>query len=102
MARTMAVPALCVSLVAPACASTGYEDESQPPIAGAGHCEAEAARHLTGETASQGLAAEAMQLSGARELRWIPPDSAVTMDYRPARLNIEYGRDMIVSTIRCG
>ncbi len=43
-----------------------------------------------------------MELSGAREFRWIPPNSAVTMDYRSTRLNVEYDENTVVTAIRCG
>lgn len=74
----------------------------EPPIAEAGACDATAAQHLVGETATQSLAASAVQLTGARELRWIPENSAVTMDYRTTRLNIEFDSNRIITAIRCG
>lgn len=73
-----------------------------PPASGAGPCNAAAAQHLVGETATQNLASAAMQVTGAREFRWIPEGSAVTMDYRPTRLNIEYDGNSTVTAIRCG
>ncbi|MFN2259627.1 MAG: I78 family peptidase inhibitor [Parasphingopyxis sp.] len=68
----------------------------------AGSCDAEATSGLVGEQVSSELGQRAMRLSGADSLRWIPPDSAVTMDYRPDRLNIEYDRENRVTGIRCG
>lgn len=64
-------------------------------------CDAEAAQHLIGEQASEELGDEALHWTGARDLRWIAPDSAVTLDYRPDRLNIEYDRDGWVLDIKC-
>lgn len=90
--------AAVLGLGATACATTAGE----PPVAGAGSCGAEAAQELVGRQATQELAAEAMRLTGAETLRWIPEGSAVTMDYRPGRLNIEYDAGMSVTTIRCG
>lgn len=87
------------ALATMACATPG---EEPPPVAGAGPCDAEAAQGLVGQQASQALGAEAMRLSGAGQLRWIPPRTAVTMDYRPNRLNVEYDDDNIVTRIRCG
>jgi hypothetical protein len=43
-----------------------------------------------------------MRLSGGRELRWIAPNSSVTMDFRPTRLNIEYDETRNVTALRCG
>jgi hypothetical protein len=65
-------------------------------------CRAESAQHLVGRPASQELGAEAMRLSGAGALRWIPHDGVVTMDFRTDRLNIELDRVNKVVAIRCG
>lgn len=92
---------LILAMLATACAPSSVP-ETMPPEAGAGPCNAEAAVDLTGELASQERAAEAMRLTGAREFRWIPLDSAVTMDYRPARLNVELDQNNVMRTFRCG
>ncbi len=86
---------------ATACAGTVSEADT-PPVAGEGPCDAVPAQALVGQPASQTLGAETMRLSGATEFRWIPPDSAVTMDYRSTRLNVEYDRSNVVTAIRCG
>jgi hypothetical protein len=87
----------------------GYDGSWMPPAgetaprpAGEGPCDAALAQGLIGQQISESLGAEAMRLSGARELRWIAPNSAVTMDFRPTRLNIEYDEDRAVAAIRCG
>ncbi|MEM8696646.1 MAG: I78 family peptidase inhibitor [Pseudomonadota bacterium] len=87
-----------MSLSAAGCATVTDE----PPMAGAGSCDADASQALVGQMANQDLAAMAMRQSGAGVLRWIPPDSAVTMDFREDRLNISYDRGLIVTAIRCG
>ncbi|MCC5990942.1 MAG: hypothetical protein JJT99_00315 [Rhodobacteraceae bacterium] len=38
----------------------------------------------------------------ASTTRIIGPDTAVTMDYRPERLNIEHDKDDIITRIYCG
>ena len=98
MKRTASIAALLGAGLVAACATMAGE----PPAAGVGPCDASAAQELVGEPASQELAAEAMRLSGAQSFRWIPEGSAVTMDYRPDRLNVEYNRDNVVTEIRCG
>jgi len=75
---------------------------TEPPMAGAGPCDADAAQYLIGETVTQNLASTALRVTGARDFRWIPENSAVTMDYRPTRLNIEFDVNRVVTTIRCG
>lgn len=99
MIRASVAGFLALASVA-ACAT--LSDEDAPPMAGDGPCDANRAQGLVGQSASQSLASEAMRLSGAREFRWIPPNSAVTMDYRPTRLNVEYDEASRVTAIRCG
>lgn len=65
-------------------------------------CKAEPAQHLVGRQASQELGAEAMRLSGAGTLRWIPHGGVVTMDYRVDRLNIDLDTTNKVVRIHCG
>ena len=79
------------------CATT--DPESPPQLRS---CDASRLGDLTGRPASQQLGAEAVRRSGARALRWIRPGDAVTMDYRPDRLNIEIGSDGRIKQIRCG
>lgn len=56
----------------------------------------------SGETVTQDLGASAIRLTGAEMLRWIPPNRAVAMDYRPNRLNIKYNENSAMTAIRCG
>lgn len=92
---------LAAAALVSGCAAT-MDQGGEPPLAGGGPCDADAAQQLVGGTADVELAERAMALSGAREFRWIPPNSAVTMDYRPTRLNVEYDEDSVVTAIRCG
>jgi len=85
-----------------AASTVGPADAAEPQIAGDGPCDAAAADGLIGEPASRQLAVEAMRLSGARAFRWIPVDSAVTMDYSPNRLNVELDENSVMRTFRCG
>lgn len=66
------------------------------------HCKTEATRPLVGRPATQALGAEALRLSGVRELRWIRPGDMVTMDYRTDRLNIHLDGQGRVQRIDCG
>ena len=101
LATTVAMT-LAIATLSAGCATTAMDGAERVPMAGAGECDAEATQTLRGQQATQALGAEAMRLSGARSLRWIPPNSAVTMDFRPDRLNIEYDEAMGVTAIRCG
>lgn len=86
------------------CAAVPPEDVEDVPVHGetGRTCNAEPAQGLIGRVATQELGGEAMRLSGAGALRWIPKDGMVTMDYREDRLNIELDGENRVTKIRCG
>jgi hypothetical protein len=88
-------------MLAGACVSMAPPPPPGPPPAG-GTCNAARAQGLIGRAATAQLGTEALRLTGARDLRWIGPDMAVTMDYREDRLNIETDAQNRVRTIRCG
>jgi len=57
---------------------------------------------FVGRTVSAELGAELLKKSGAKTLRWGPPDSAMTMDFRADRLTVSYDRDNKVTSASCG
>ena len=79
-------------------------DAENPPVAGAsGHrCDASPAQGLVGRQATTELGTRALELTGARTIRWIQPGQAVTMDYRADRLNIKLDAQNRVEGITCG
>lgn len=95
----LALAALGLSLSA---CTTMTGDGIDPPAMGNGECDAGAAQGLVGETASAETGQQALSLTGARQLRWGPPDTAFTMDYRPDRLNVIYDRAMTITQVTCG
>ena len=97
-----ALPAALIVLPLAACSATPPAGDTLPPPRAEGSCDAAAAQGHIGHTASQGMGAAILQDSGARTLRWGPPDSAWTMDYRPDRVNVRYDRDMKITAVTCG
>ncbi|WP_041685965.1 I78 family peptidase inhibitor [Erythrobacter litoralis] len=65
-------------------------------------CRSQPAQAFVGKMATAELGAQVHAETGARIFQWVPPDSAVTMDYRPDRVRVSYDRAMIVTNIRCG
>lgn len=57
---------------------------------------------LLGKAATPALVAEAQRLSGARAVRRVEPNSAVTMDYRVDRLNVHVDAQGSVERVDCG
>ena len=80
-----------------------YTTEKVPAAeAGGFECDAAPVQYAVGKHTSPALAQELMTKSGASTLRWIPPRTAVTMDYSAVRLNISYDDNMIINRVSCG
>lgn len=102
MTGKLALAALTLSVAG--CATPAAVEPPVPPRHdGSGEdCNAEAAQPLVGQTATNQLGADALRLTGARTIRWIQPGQAVTMDYRPDRLNIRLDAGNRVEAVSCG
>ena len=97
MHRTIPLLAL---LALPACATTG----SEPPASasGAGKCSNDGLEAFVGQKVTEALGAQLLAESGARNLRWGPPGSAMTMDFREDRLTVSYDDQMVMTRLSCG
>ncbi len=98
MRIALATPVLAMTVGA--CAGT----PAPAPIAAVeatATCDAEAAQYHIGHTASAQMGQAMLADSGARTLRWLPPRSAMTMDYRPDRLTVSYDDDMRITQVSC-
>lgn len=98
---------LALVLLMTGCASperkAPYTTEKIPmEKAGGFDCTAEPVQYAVGKKPSVALAKELMAKSGASILRWIPPRTAVTMDFNPVRLNISYDDNMVIDRVSCG
>ena len=91
-----------ILLATTACAANSANESGETSPTNGRKCDAGPAQSLLGRTASDALGAEAMRLSNAGKLRWIPEGGAVTMDYNESRLNIQLDRENKVVTINCG
>lgn len=70
-----------------------------PPVA---ECDAGPAQVHVGLVASAEAGELLLQITGARVMRWVPPRTAVTMDYRVDRLTVSYDDNMVIERISCG
>ena len=77
-------------------------DGPREPGAFAEECDARAGQRFVGEMASPETGERLLAATGARQLRWAPPRSALTMDYRVDRLTVEYDDEMKIIEVRCG
>lgn len=95
--------AIAAALPLAACTQERTPVESTPPPPEAEMtCKADAAQSFVGQTASSDVAAAVLKATGARALRWGPPRSAMTMDYRADRVNIMYDDAMKITQVTCG
>lgn len=72
------------------------------PVGGGGTCDASKVQGVMGQVLTEEMQRRALEASGARSLRVIPPNTAVTMDYRDDRLNIETDAAGKVIGVKCG
>ena len=96
-----------VALGLSACANSSQEAPyTTTPVteneAGGFECSAGPAQYALGQKTSVELAAQLMKKTGRKTLRWVPPRSAVTMDFRSDRLNIAYDDAMVITQVSCG
>jgi len=102
MNRMLPPAAVALALLA---GCTPAAQSAQPEPAGpapAGACEAAPAQVHMGHRATAEIGADLLRLSGARVLRWVPPRTAVTMDYRADRLTVSYDDNQTITRISCG
>ncbi len=95
--------ALAATTVLAGCATTGGEntpDQAATPASMT--CDAGPAQSHVGHDATAAMGAAILKDSGARTLRWGPPNSAWTMDYREDRVNVRYDEKMKITDVTCG
>ena len=90
--RSIAVLATSTILLAACQPDTAGKDLMNNPDA----CKASTYQSLIGTPV------DAADFSGHDAVRIIPPNSAVTMDYSPTRLNVDTDADGIILRIYCG
>ncbi|WP_347302158.1 I78 family peptidase inhibitor [Croceibacterium sp. TMG7-5b_MA50] len=65
-------------------------------------CDASGVQGLIGQKVDTAMGERLRKGTRAKDLRWAPPNSALTMDYRPDRLTVAYDEDMAITQITCG
>ncbi|SKB41268.1 I78 family peptidase inhibitor [Sphingopyxis flava] len=95
--------AIAAALPLAACAAGDVSTGSTPPPPTAEMtCNADAVQSYVGQTATAELGSVIRKATGARTLRWGPPRSAMTMDYRQDRVNVMYDDAYKITQISCG
>jgi len=88
---------LLASLALAGCVTEGPSPGPTPPVATEGACGAPGLQGLVGQN-RRALAT----IKFGTEVRIIEPNSAVTMDYRADRLNIELDAKGTITRVTCG
>ena len=83
------------------CSVTPPVDETPPVRDVQGTCQREPGQRFVGTTASGEVGREMLAATGATILRWVPPRTAVTMDFNPSRLTVGYDDDFVIRTLSC-
>jgi len=99
MKQLILIPPLAVSL---ACGGCVAAPEPAAPYRPAVECKPDALTAFTGQAASAETGVRILTASGARTLRWVPPRTAVTMDYRADRVTVSYDDNMVITRASCG
>ncbi|MDE2411848.1 MAG: hypothetical protein KGM18_08770 [Sphingomonadales bacterium] len=80
--------------------ATGGEGGSRPRPP-ANSCSAAPGQTFIGRTASATVGAELLAATHAHELRWVPPRSAITMEYKFGRLTVAYDDAYAIVSVSC-
>ena len=103
MSRLPAIFTLAAAATATAaCTTIPASDPVTQPEPVADQCDAGSAQSFVGRKADTATGTAIRDASGARILRWGPPNSAWTMDYRMDRVNVRYDEGMVITEITCG
>ena len=66
-----------------------------------GSCRPEPGQRFVGTRATGEAGQQLLAATGARTLRWVPPRTAVTMDFRADRLTVSYDDGMVITQVSC-
>ena len=92
-----------VAMLAPALAAcTTTPGPVGPARPGGGKCDAGQAQAIIGQAATGDLGQRLLDATGAKVLRWAPPRTALTMDFREDRLTVSYDDAMSITQVTCG
>jgi len=99
MRQFPALIALSVMSLLGGCVTT--QSANGPDVAGIPSCDASKGEAYIGRTVDAKIGEELQRITGARQFRWAPPRSAMTMDYQQDRLTVYYDDAMIITRLDC-
>ena len=91
--RNELLAAAAASLALGACTTTTLENN---------FCNAEPGQLFVGQKADGASGLAIRQATGADMVRWAPPRTAMTMEFREGRVTVGYDDAMIITSVACG
>ena len=88
------IPAIVAGALALAGCQTTYLENN--------FCNAEPGQLFVGQKADAASGLAIRQATGADTLRWVPPRTAVTMEFMQGRVTVAYDDAMTITRITCG
>ena len=88
----------CGAMALTACATVPADGEDRPP---ADTCRAEPGQAFLGQRATSESGAAIMAATRSTRLRWVPPRTAVTMEYAFGRVTVSYDDDYRITAVSC-
>lgn len=91
-----------LGLALAACATVPDEGARPPARTPDDTCRAEPGQRFIGQRASSEVGAAIMEATDSTRLRWVPPRTAVTMEYAYGRVTVSYDDDYRITRVSCG
>lgn len=83
------------------CAAALPPPEELPAHPVAADCKAEEGQRFIGQKATGEVGTQLLAATSAHVLRWVPPRTAITMDFRADRLTVRYDDDYVIRRVSC-
>jgi hypothetical protein len=101
--KTLSAAALGLGALAlAACTSSPpYTGMAPAPGTPQGECKAEPGQRFVGQIATGVVGQQLRAATGAQVIRWVPPRTAVTMDFRADRVTVSYDDAMVIERVAC-
>ena len=96
------VPAASASSTETATGRPMSETPSPSPAVSPSPCGADKAARFVGKIATPDVRAQTIEAVGHNRIRWIGPDTVVTMDFSESRLNMSLDADNRITGAKCG
>jgi len=91
------IPSLAIAALLTSCTATPPPADEAPPVRDIkGTCQREPGQRFVGMKASGEVGSEMLAATGAKILRWVPPRTAVTMDFNPSPESVIRAGDELV------